>query len=55
MIIQIMSHADLKIFMHLSLIIFMAVYVLALFLVFHPKREKIYRELAQKVIQDEQQ
>lgn len=54
MIAQIMGHADLKIFMHVSLILFLSVYVIAMCLVFHPKRKKLYSDLAQKVIQDEQ-
>ena len=54
MINQLMSHTDLKIFMHISLVLFLCVYVLAVALVLHPKRKKLYQELANKVIQDEQ-
>ncbi len=53
MIRQIVAHADLKIFMHTSLILFLVIYAIAILLVLHPKRKKLYQELAERVIQDE--
>jgi hypothetical protein len=54
MIAQIMSHADLKIFMHASLVFFVVFYVFAVGIVLNPRRKKHYQEISKKVIQDEQ-
>lgn len=52
MLAEIMSRANLTIFPMVSLVLFVAIYIVAVYWVMHPKRKQVNEQIAQKILED---